>query len=84
METEQQVKKESAKRSPRIVKPTKQEDEYQTKVYIKRAVKNYEERMRTLHPEKYEKVLEYQRQYYQMKKLKQQQLKLSNIEITNI
>ena len=38
---------------PRIVKPKKQEGEYETKDYVRRAVKNYEERLRNLHPERF-------------------------------
>ena len=39
------------KRIPRIVKPKKAEGEYETKIYIRRAVKAYEERMMNDFPE---------------------------------
>ena len=72
METEQ-----TKKRSPRVVKPKKQEGEYETKDYVRRAVKSYEERMRRDHPEKYEKLLQYQRDKYQeRKKIKEEQKRM--------
>ena len=78
METEQKLK-----RTPRLVKPKKQEGQYETKDYTRRAVKNYEERMRHDFPEKYEKLLQHQRdRYYERKKLKEEQMKMqTNQEI---
>ena len=59
-------------RVPRIVKPKKKEGEYETKDYVRRAVKNYEKRLRTLYPEKYELRLQKQRdRYAERKKIKQ-------------
>ena len=59
-------------RVPRIVKPKKKEGEYETKDYVRRAVKNYEERLRTLYPEKYELRLQKQRdRYIERKNIKQ-------------
>ena len=76
----------TAKRSPRVVKPKKQEGDYETKAYVRRAVKKYEEKMRREHPERYEKLLQYQRDKYQEKKrLKQEQMKMQNtFEITAV
>jgi len=49
---------------PRIVKPKKQEGEYETKDYVRRAVKNYEERLRNLYPERYLLRLQKQKERY--------------------
>jgi len=60
------------KRIPRIVKPKKAEGEYETKIYVRRAVKAYEERMMNDFPEKYELRLQKQRdRYAERKKIKQ-------------
>ena len=51
-------------KKPRIVKPKKQEGEYETKDYVRRAVKNYEERLRNLYPERYLLRLQKQKERY--------------------
>ena len=42
----------------------KQEGEYETKDYVRRAVKNYEERLRNLYPERYLLRLQKQKERY--------------------
>ena len=43
---------------------------YKTPIYTRKAVKNYEEKMKKESPEKYKKRLEYQRNYYKKTKEK--------------
>ena len=64
-------------KKPRIVKPKKQEGEYETKDYVRRAVKNYEERLRNLYPERYLLRLQKKRDRYRERKQikKEEQIK---------
>ena len=64
-------------KKPRIVKLKKQEGEYETKDYVRRAVKNYEERLRNLYPERYLLRLQKKRDRYRERKQikKEEQIK---------
>ena len=51
----------------------KKEGEYKTPIYLRKAYKDYTRRIRENDPVKHEKMLEYQRQYRQRKKLLKEQ-----------
>jgi len=54
----------------------RKDGEYKTPIYIRRAYKMYTKRIRENDPVKYQKMLDYQRQYYQKKKNQKELLEI--------